>query len=1034
MRVVVRRSMEMKDWRPALLTLLLGMLAGVVPIAAADPPGKRSPADSSPGDSSPAEVRIERMPPREPAEALKTFEIAAGFRIELAAHEPEVVDPVAAAFDADGRLYVAEMRDYPFRPQQDQPPLGRVRLLEDRDGDGHFETSHVFAEGLLWPTGVAPWDGGVFVAAAPNIWYFKDTTGDGRADEKKLLFSGFGIQNEQGSVNNLVWGMDGWIYGSSSSNGGQVRRGDQQRGATIEVRGRDFRFHPRTLEFELVSGNGQFGVALDDWGNRFTCSQADPCDHVVLAERYLLRNRHLRVRTAVNDISPGPTPIYRLSPIEAWRAVRSSRRLEAGERGAHSSGLSHDVLDGVAGPAIYRGQAFAPELRGQLFVGDAQNNLVHRRLLTQEGATFDSARADEGTEFLRSNDNWFRPVNVINAPDGALNVLDMAREVIESVHVPLDVFKQIDYTHGRDRGRIYRIVPEGFSPPPRPKLSQASTAELVELLEHRGGWWRDAAQRLLVERQDAAAVEPLRRLVRAGSTPESRVHALYALQQLAALGESDLATALADAHAPVREHALRLAEAKLDQSPALLETAIALANDPAPRVRFQAALSLGEAAGSAAIEDRAVEALAAIAAADGADRWFRTAVLSSCGRWPDRFLRRLLALPTGPESPGVSMMLEPAAELAGRASAIEQTAACLDDWARHRSLRTPHERDAVLLGLCVGASAAGHDTSAMRAAISPAAAELWETALAEARRQAGEAQADSSTRQQAVRLLRLDDSQAARKTLAELLGGPHGESLLRTAIETLSTFDGAEAAAITLAPWSRYSPAVREAALQASLSKPDWTTALLEAIQSGAVPANQIGSTQRSTLLVHAQAPIAERAKAIWSDDNSPRAEVIERYRPAVNETGDALRGLAIFERECAACHKLGEKGHAVGPNLALARHRTADELLVHILDPNREVLPAYIQYVVTDRGGGVFTGLIAADTSASITLRQDRGVERTILKSDIDELSSTDKSLMAEGFEKTISPAEMGDLIAYLMEMRYHIGTNPGHTEPAGE
>jgi putative heme-binding domain-containing protein len=223
-------------------------------------------------------------------------------------------------------------------------------------------------------------------------------------------------------------------------------------------------------------------------------------------------------------------------------------------------------------------------------------------------------------------------------------------------------------------------------------------------------------------------------------------------------------------------------------------------------------------------------------------------------------------------------------------------------------------------------------------------------------------------------------------------------------------------------------------ALQMLSTRPQWIASLLDAIAAGDIVASQIGGTQRTTLLNHPNAEIADRARQLWNNANSPRAEVIANYRSSLDTPGKPERGAKIYERECAACHQIGNRGHAVGPNLALARHRTAEELLIHILDPNREVQPAYVRYVVTDLHGGIFAGLLVADTSSSITLRQDRNVELTILKSEVDELASTDKSLMAEGFEKTIRPEEMADLISYLMQIRYDLGTDPGHTEPGGE
>src|SRR5262245_38861250 len=211
---------------------------------------------------------LKPIPPKSPAEALKTFETVGGFRMQLVASEPLVHDPVAAAFDEKGRLYVAEMRDYPYLPKPGQKPLGTVRLLEDTDGDGAFDKSTVFADGLLWAAGIAPWKGGVFVAAPPDIWYLKDTNGDGKADVRQRIFTGFGTQNQQGMLNNLVLGLDHKIYGATSVNGGSVRPGDDPKAPLIPVTGRGVRFDPVTLRFDTITGTVQVGNGVDDRGNR----------------------------------------------------------------------------------------------------------------------------------------------------------------------------------------------------------------------------------------------------------------------------------------------------------------------------------------------------------------------------------------------------------------------------------------------------------------------------------------------------------------------------------------------------------------------------------------------------------------------------------------------------------------------------------------------------------------------------------------------------------------------------------------------
>ena len=199
---------------------------------------------------------------------------------------------------------------------------------------------------------------------------------------------------------------------------------------------------------------------------------------------------------------------------------------------------------------IYRGSAYPAEFYGNVFVGDAQNNLIHRRILVPDGPTFQAVRGprEQATEFVRSSDNWFRPVNFVNAPDGTLYALDMSRAVIEAIHIPLDVVKHLDLKRGRAQGRIYRIAPPGFRYTPPPRLSQATTAELVDTLARPDAWYRDTAHRLIHERQDPAAIGPLRKLLSPAGAPfaPTRVNALWSLEGLKALRDEDLVVALSD--------------------------------------------------------------------------------------------------------------------------------------------------------------------------------------------------------------------------------------------------------------------------------------------------------------------------------------------------------------------------------------------------------------------------------------------------------------------------------------------------------
>jgi putative membrane-bound dehydrogenase-like protein len=298
---------------------LCGFALVVVSLAAGDEPSPRLQSAQIP--------EFPRVAPTEPQQAAATFECQHGFSMQLVAAEPLLTDPVDLAYDEDGRAYVVEMRDYPFPEEKNAEPkefIGQVRLLIDDDGDGRMDRSTVFADKLAWPTSVACWKGGVFVAAAPDIWYFKDLGGDGKADVREKVFTGFSRYNVQAIMNNLEWGLDGRLYGAASGNGGNVRPADEPQAMPIAVTRRDFSFDPDKRDFRVESGGERFGNSFDDWGNRFLCNIRNPVQHVVLPAKYLARNPLLAVPRAVQDAAAfgDQLRVYRISPPEAWRVPR----------------------------------------------------------------------------------------------------------------------------------------------------------------------------------------------------------------------------------------------------------------------------------------------------------------------------------------------------------------------------------------------------------------------------------------------------------------------------------------------------------------------------------------------------------------------------------------------------------------------------------------------------------------------------------------------------------------------------------------
>ncbi|MDB6073557.1 MAG: putative rane-bound dehydrogenase, partial [Verrucomicrobiaceae bacterium] len=644
------------------------------------------------------------VPATPPEKAEATFETLHGFHMELLAAEPQVTDPVALAYDADGNAYVAEMNDYPYtdkahhKASQENPtdaPIGKIRLLAEADAEGHFKRSTVFADGLSWPTGIACWKGGIIVTATPDVWYLKDTNGDGVADVRKKLIAGFKKLNVQAVMNNPVWGLDNRLYLAGGSNGGEIATPG---GKPLAMRRADVRLDPRDMSIALVSGGARFGNSRDDWGNRFLCNIRNPAQHIVIESRYLSRNPFLPAVSPLVDVaeSGDQIPVHRASPPEAWRELRAKRWSADATVIAHmprSELTGAGVVTSSSGITVYRGDAYPPEYRGNLFVADVAGNLFYRLMAERDGVSFKAKRVDGDHEFCAGRDLWCRPVNFTNAPDGCLHVCDMYREVIEHPwSLPEDIHAALDLERGRDKGRLYRLAPPGFKLRSTPKLSEASTADLVALLAHPNAWHRDTAHRLLFERQDKDAVPALRELLK---NPEqrARLHALWTLQGLQAFSETDLSAVMADSGEHVRAAAVLLAEPLLKGSKLLRQAVLGLASDSSATVRFQVALSLGEA-----MDETAVPALAAIAEHDIADPWMRTAVLSASGAFTPQVGMAVLKQP---DSTAGAEFLRTACLITGASASEKHCTQMLGELAQ-ASTSHPLMTEAGALGMAAG--------------------------------------------------------------------------------------------------------------------------------------------------------------------------------------------------------------------------------------------------------------------------------------------------------------------------------------------
>ncbi len=973
-------------------------------------------------------LALPRVPPTPPRETHKTFQGVDGFTLQLLAAEPLTTDPVAAAYDESGRLWVVEMNDYPYTDKStDQPnvertadlPIGKVSILTDDNDDGVFDRSQIFARDLSWPTGIALYKGGAFVAGTPDLWYLKDTNGDGVADLREKVFTGFRKLNVQAVVNNLIWGLDSRIYGAGGTNGGTIatRNGDQP----IKLIRGDFRFDPRNPKFEILSGGARFGNCFDDWGNRFICNIRNPAQHILFPAHYLARNPSLPVASALQDVTRfgDQVPVFRTSPPEPWRLLNAQRLTSQGDPLIpRSEKNATGFMTSACATTVYRGDAYPDTYRGQLFIGEVSGNLIHREAMDPAGVTFSAHRIDESKEFLTSTDNWFRPVNFVHAPDGTLHILDMYRETIEHPwSIPDDLKALLDLESGRDKGRIYRLTPPDFERRSTPRLDTASVDQLVELLSHPNAWHRETAHRLLFERQPLEAVPLLKQLLLSGKTPIGRLHALWSLVGLKSLAQDDLLHALSDSQPQIREHALRIAEPLL-RDPAsgpLRDRILELADDSDLRVRFQVAFTLGE------FDDpRCATALEKIARRDAADPILTTAVLSSSADLAPALLQKLVQDEQFLSSSAHHSLLRQLAVVLGVRNKSDQITPLLTPLNNlERQELTLPAVEQIVIGLNEGLRRGGNSLHKVLQTTSPTLEFLGR--IQERNRKILADDSKSPTdRLTALKLLGTAPYAQVTDDLYALLVPRTPQDLQVAIVQSLAAETDPGIAGRLLSGWRGYSPPVQFAVAEACVNQPLRITALFDAIETGTVPPMQLSPLRRTLLMKHADENIRLRAQKLFSlPETSSRAEIIRSYLDALkNSSGDSERGRQAYLKHCQSCHKIGSVGREVGPSLVTIKHRRPDEILTAIFDPNREIGPNFVQYVILLNDGRTLTGIIAEETATSVTLLQQDDKRETILRSNIEEISNTGVSLMPEGLEKNIPPAEIVDLLAYLRSL----------------
>ncbi len=949
-------------------------------------------------------------PALSPREALAKFEVPDGFRIELVASEPDIVNPIKMTFDTRGRIWLVESLEYPRR----EPGEGRdrIKVLEDTDGDGVIDRFSVFADGLNIPCGVAVGHGGVFVTNSPDILFLQDTDGDGVADRREVVLTGFGRHDTHELPNSLAWGPDGWLYGLNGV----------FNPAHIEHRGQEYRFtcalwryHPRTRDFELFAEgtSNPWGVGFDREGAAFV--EACVIDHLF----------HL-AETGYYHRQAGAYPPF------TWKAesIVKHRNYKAAYCG----------LD------FYDADVYPEEYRNLVYIGNIHGNCINADSLTRSGSTYFARR---GPIVMKTDDAWFMPVDIRLAPDGCFWVLDW----YDRYHCYQDARrdpKGID----RGRGRLWRVAYGDVEQPRGYDLEKESADQLIARLGSANRWWRDTARMVLAGRRDAASYPALRRLVLdrearrfqrmqalwtliscddPGSPPQAladdfhrrvlamddggfRAWGVRAAGNARAVSESirdrvrELAT---DPHPDVRLQVATAARKLFDDREALvllLEVLSRSQDDPLiPRIVWRNLEPLLEAHGGALVawlEKRGLERV--------------TGVEGLLGRFVDRLLARRAS--EGSTLVGLVTLL-----LADPSAHAGAAAQCLE--AVSQSVATGEIDDATLAALKPHLAGAIGDITRRGAkdplylpAVSIAASWGEPAAVEACRALLRDASTDAAARGRALRALLGADEASIVEFAGEVLATPASlpRELLIETLSALGKIDRPEVATLVLQRHDALPPAVRPRAIDLLSQRPSWARALLDRIESGKIDSRSLNVTQLRRLLGLGDEGITRRVQATWGKvregRNPDREKVIARMRKVLEKgESNVWRGKAVYAKACAQCHVIFGEGHTVGPDITVNGRETLDLLLSNLLDPNLVVGKDYTGYTLVTKTGRVLSGLLIEDSPQRVVLRVAGGQDEVVPRREVLRVDASPVSLMPEDLEKTITEDEFRDLIAYL-------------------
>ncbi len=986
-----------------------------------------------------------RPQPKEVDEALASFELDGSFDLRCVASEPLVEDPVAFEWSADGYLWVAEMRDYPMGLDGHGRPGGRIKRLKDVDGDGVYDESVVFLDKLPFPSGLFPWGNGLWVSAAPLVFFAADLDGDGRADVRRNMFSGFGEGNQQHRVNGFTYGLDHWLYGANGDSGGEIRSlwSDEK----WNLRGKDFKFNPATGEFRAIEGQTQFGRTRDDWGNWFGNNNPNWLWHYHLPDRYSRQSAYGGYFS---------NKIQLAHDVESKKVDQIARSLQRfndiGMRGHVTSACS---------PHIYRDSVLFEDGQQHAFISEPVHNLVRHFVLKRDGVSFKAERPanESDREFLASRDPWFRPTMIKTGPDGNLYIADMYRLVIEHTEwIPDDVESFMNTRAGTDKGRIYAVIRKGEKLQSPPSLDHLDPWEWVNHLGHSNGWVRDSAQRLLVDSNAVYLIPEIRKFIQQTDNTAGRLQGLYILNHFDALNLEDLNKSFVDPHLEIRRNGLILSEhyqepSRLGQRSMIppLEPSLRLLKDPSEAVKHQALLSIG-----ATFENWKVKDLVDAVQLNASNPPMRQAILTTFSQYFRPVYNHVAACDQCFQAGLLQPLMETGLRKHQQWTTLRirqtiQSVIDVDKWDRESRLQNSESsnplrlaeflaakkldemewRDSIRVISLVGSflrTGGAFDALTLSPHMKSTLDVIAKSVLV------GAGDFESTERVTAFEFLWRTPSITDWGPWLIAIFSPDNDMDESARLEVLKLVNANSSRLGDINNWygqlwNERSLKERRLLLALSLQTPSGTRMFLDALNKGYFteaqqPFSDASITHEMEMsLRNLPDPelksLSEEALQARRDRLGLSANmggsIQERFRKMARLKRGRIQGHQIFSQNCSQCHRFQGEGTAVGPDLDALTDRSGLSLLEAILNPSSAIEEAYRTHTLTLIDGMELTVLIQKESDHEMIVTTTTGETVAYAKAQIQSMVPESRSLMPDGWGEAFSDQNIADLIGYL-------------------